>query len=145
MPVKDTTPNHVCERCGKEYFRHRQSRFRSRYCSRECMYMSFRGEGNPNYRHGQNLIAAREFAKRHTDLACVICGFSLHVEVHHIQPREHGGRNTPENLVVLCPNHHWMAQNWLISPVHLEALAITHRPKQSASAFYEVRTRPTSP
>jgi len=31
-------------------------------------------------------------------------------EVHHIKPREEGGRNSVWNLIVLCPNHHTLAQ-----------------------------------
>lgn len=96
------------------------------------MYQSFRGEGNPNYRHGQSLIASREFAKRHAEMRCAICGWDIHVHVHHILPRENGGRNDPENLVILCPNHHWMAQNWLLTPIELERFSLTHSiPKSS--------------
>ncbi len=32
------------------------------------------------------------------------------LEIHHIRPREEGGNNTVWNLLVLCPNHHTLAQ-----------------------------------
>lgn len=37
---------------------------------------------------------------------CAICGFSDVVQIHHIIPRSVGGKDTQENLLVLCPNHH---------------------------------------
>lgn len=37
---------------------------------------------------------------------CVVCGFDEIVEVHHIHPKYLGGSEEPENLVLLCPNHH---------------------------------------
>jgi hypothetical protein len=32
-------------------------------------------------------------------------------QIHHIIPREEGGKNDVWNLIVLCPNHHSYAQN----------------------------------
>jgi len=40
---------------------------------------------------------------------CVVCGFDKRVHSHHIIKRRIGGLNTEENLVLLCPNHHWIA------------------------------------
>ena len=31
-------------------------------------------------------------------------------EIHHIKPREEGGKNTVWNLLLLCPTHHTLAQ-----------------------------------
>jgi len=39
---------------------------------------------------------------------CAICGFEDIIEVHHIIPLRQGGSNTPQNTIVLCPNHHTM-------------------------------------
>jgi len=38
--------------------------------------------------------------------ACQICGYDKVVEVVHIKPRHKGGRDVPDNVVLLCPNHH---------------------------------------
>lgn len=46
---------------------------------------------------------------------CIICGFDEVVEVHHIIPRRVGGDDSPENLILLCPNHHAMADRGMIS------------------------------
>ena len=40
---------------------------------------------------------------------CVICGFDKKVSKHHIIKLIEGGDNSEENLVYLCPNHHWIA------------------------------------
>lgn len=145
MPTKNTGPNHTCERCGREYFRKRQSRFTSRYCSRECMYISFRGEGNPNYRHGGNQAGLREYVMRHHENACAICGWSLHVHVHHIHARSRGGSNGPENLILLCPNHHWMAHNGYMIPHQLEQSSLLTSPTLPSAAGDQTRRPPIRP
>ena len=40
---------------------------------------------------------------------CVICGFNKYVEKHHIIKRRNLGSDEDENLIYLCPNHHWIA------------------------------------
>ena len=42
------------------------------------------------------------------DKRCVICGFNRGVTKHHIIKRRIGGSDEEENLVCLCPNHHWL-------------------------------------
>ena len=37
---------------------------------------------------------------------CAVCGFNEIVEIHHIIAKYIGGTDEPENLIVLCPNHH---------------------------------------
>lgn len=55
--------------------------------------------------------------------ACVLCGFNHVTAVHHIIPRKEGGRNDVENLVTLCPNHHYMVHANLIPVSDLVAHA----------------------
>jgi predicted HNH restriction endonuclease len=40
---------------------------------------------------------------------CMICGWDISVDVHHVSPISEGGTNALTNLAVLCPNHHRMA------------------------------------
>ena len=67
----------------------------------------------------------RDHAKRITknrDKRCAICGYDLHVEVCHIKAikdfypeslvRE---INHPNNLILLCKNHHWELDNGYIT------------------------------
>lgn len=46
---------------------------------------------------------------------CVVCKFDEIVEVHHIVPKYAGGDDSPENLVLLCPNHHALADRGMLS------------------------------
>ncbi len=41
-------------------------------------------------------------------------------EIHHIVPRFEGGKNTAENLIVLCPNCHRKADRGILSKSKLE-------------------------
>jgi 5-methylcytosine-specific restriction endonuclease McrA len=45
---------------------------------------------------------------------CAVCSFDEVVEVHHIIPQRVGGTNDPENLILLCPNHHAMADRGML-------------------------------
>jgi len=45
---------------------------------------------------------------------CVVCGFDEIVEVHHIIPRYLGGGDQLSNIVILCPNHHSLADRGMI-------------------------------
>jgi len=52
----------------------------------------------------------------------MICGFDITVAVHHIMPRSEGGSDELDNLIVLCPNHHAMADRNLIDRADLVAI-----------------------
>lgn len=46
---------------------------------------------------------------------CMICGWNYaSCDTHHIFGQARGGSNELTNLIVLCPNHHRMADNDLI-------------------------------
>lgn len=67
---------------------------------------------------------ARKWARKNLDLSsCTVCDYSLHVEVAHISPLSQFPDHTPieetyvNNLIVLCPNHHWEYDNgYLVVP-----------------------------
>lgn len=40
---------------------------------------------------------------------CVMCGFNKKVLKHHIIKFNNFGSDEKDNLVYLCPNHHWIA------------------------------------
>ena len=42
---------------------------------------------------------------------CVKCGKAGRLEVDHIEPREHGGSDDPENLRALCVDCHFKRHN----------------------------------
>lgn len=56
----------------------------------------------------------RTWNKAKLKLPCAVCGYSAHVELAHIQPISSfspdtllGVVNATENVIQLCPNHHW--------------------------------------
>lgn len=62
--------------------------------------------------------ARKVYLKSNKPLECLICKYSLHIEICHIKPvsdftddallRE---INDVNNLIALCPNHHWEFDN----------------------------------
>ena len=61
---------------------------------------------------------ARRVIMKSVPQICGECGYSLTVEVCHIRSissfpddAKLSEINTPENLVLLCPNHHWLRDN----------------------------------
>ena len=58
----------------------------------------------------------------HTPNVCAICGYDKHIEICHIKAISEFEESTPinvvnsvDNLVKLCPNHHWEFDSGLIS------------------------------
>ena len=59
-------------------------------------------------------LARRAYIRAFPSPVCRICGYSKHVEIHHIKPVSSFSSDTPisvinqlENLIALCPNCHW--------------------------------------
>ena len=51
---------------------------------------------------------------------CAVCGWAeASCDSHHLVPKANGGANTMENGVVLCPNHHRMAEEGKLSNAQL--------------------------
>lgn len=118
-----------CLVCG-ESFAFKPKRINSaRYCSRRCQLVGgilpdYRGEANPNYRHGQSRSAVYQLMKRWAEKKCAICGWDISVDIHHIVPIREGGKNTDDNLILLCPNHHRMADMGLLSREEMREAAL---------------------
>jgi DNA-directed RNA polymerase subunit M/transcription elongation factor TFIIS len=73
-------------------------------------------------RSGIRRHAAITFDDSNTPKVCAICGYSLHIQIAHIksvasfQPTSTIGEiNHINNLIALCPNHHWEFDNGLLS------------------------------
>jgi len=63
-------------------------------------------------------LARRSYKKTGNKLECQVCGYNKHVVIHHIKPIGEHSNDTPiaeindiENLMCLCPNHHWEIHN----------------------------------
>jgi hypothetical protein len=88
-------------------------------CSPRCRYILV-----ANKLRGRNLSLPKSLALRRDKARCRICGFDTMVEVHHIIARRHGGPDTLDNLITLCPSHHTMSDRRLITIEDLRALLI---------------------
>jgi len=76
-----------------------------------------------NYLRGFSRSWNQDIAK----LPCQVCGYDKHTELCHIKPIADwedtallGEVNSPDNLYVLCPNHHWELD-------HTKDLIVPHR------------------
>lgn len=56
-----------------------------------------------------------------------MCGYSNYFEIHHIKPIEEFKLTTKivevnslNNLIALCPNHHWEADNDILKEKYLK-------------------------
>lgn len=66
--------------------------------------------------------ARNVFKSKNKELKCYICGYDKHVEIAHIKPVSEFDDNTTiaeindiDNLIALCPNHHWEYDNKLLN------------------------------
>lgn len=73
---------------------------------------------------------SRKVVMKNTPLVCAVCGYSNHVEVAHKKPIsafDDNARlleiNDLNNLVYLCPNHHWELDHNNLKLVGLEGNA----------------------
>ena len=99
--------NKICKHCGRDF---QSTNINAKYCSQSCK--------QKNYRLTSKHILGKE--KQLIDNIrkepCSICNWTESSrDVHHIVPVSKGGKNVESNLISLCPNHHRMVHNNLIS------------------------------
>ena len=76
------------------------------FCGRSCANAQG-GKGRKKMLLEKGKLTYRAIALMHIkEKKCAACGFDKIVEVHHLD--ENHDNNLPENLVLLCPNHHRM-------------------------------------
>ena len=119
--IKGSKTKRFCIVCGI------QVNYRSRYCT----------EHNPQYvdwsqvtfaninskrvyqKHSRiRNLARNAYLKSDKPKECVICGYDKHFHVCHIKPISSSTEDAPvstinnlNNLIALCPNHHWELDN----------------------------------
>lgn len=77
-----------CKNCCIEF---ESNRYNKIFCSKKCQ---------------------EEFYKKiEVFIPCILCGWNLITETHHIKHQIDGGTNEENNLVIVCPNHHRMLHN----------------------------------
>jgi len=77
---------------------------------------------HPSWKHSQIRNFNRTWNKELTKLSCQVCNYKTHIELAHIIPISNwnaestlGEINSPKNILVLCPNHHWELDNNVLS------------------------------
>lgn len=135
-----------CKNCENSFHVKPYRAKKAKYCSRACAYASkygkaqkgsgvdVSGQNNPNFKGTNNRVTSRRNATKYFGYKCMICNWEIVVDVHHIIPVRDGGSNNLNNLAVLCPNHHAMADRGMINPDELTELV--------ASAIAQLPDRP---
>ncbi|MBI4673561.1 MAG: HNH endonuclease [Chloroflexi bacterium] len=92
-----------CDGCSPDYFKWMERTIGE--LSRDGSYQMYRTV---------RALARRIYNDSGRPLACAICGYSDHIEICHIKAISSFDKKTRirevnrlENLVALCPNHHW--------------------------------------
>ncbi|WP_146149846.1 HNH endonuclease signature motif containing protein [Chroococcidiopsis sp. CCALA 051] len=76
------------------------------------------------YQHSARVrqVARNVYRRSNQPKQCIICGYNKHYEVCHIRPIQDFAEDTPiaqindiNNLVALCPNHHWEFDRGLLT------------------------------
>lgn len=62
---------------------------------------------------------------------CCVCGYSRIVEAHHIVPQIEGGKHTPDNGILLCPNHHAEAHAGFLTEEKMKTATLTVKNRAS--------------
>lgn len=82
----------------------------AKYCSKSCKAKNYRKQQITNEYHTKTL----QRILKH--LSCEICGWNeAPRDLHHIIPVSDGGKNKLNNVIIVCPNHHRMFHNNLVS------------------------------
>src|SRR3989304_2582496 len=115
--AKRKPKTYICAQCGTEFQRvtkwpeHDQS-----FCSRECAFKAASPWARWKKGRERSSPSARQSMKRRFIDCCAICGWAeTSCDVHHIIQTNTGGSNKFDNLIILCPNHHRLANKGLIT------------------------------
>lgn len=95
-------------------------------CSRKCVHRLNTGSGNgkahpkgPRWQTVKSLIVAERGDK------CQLCGWDRAPnDLCHVVDRADGGSDDPSNLILLCPNHHRLFDQLLLTKVELMQIGI---------------------
>lgn len=115
----------ICEYCGNEFVTTNKDK---QYCCEKCRADSIKQKTVESWLNGENHSSGvnnklpdsiREYLYKRANYCCEICGFEGYnertgktiLQIHHIDGDSSNSR--PENLQVLCPNHHAMTDNYM--------------------------------
>lgn len=115
-PCYNHEVNTKCATCATPIYRKPSliKKYEVFYCSKVCQDNGKRvGRKRSNTYDYQKFISE---IKNERGNRCQLCGWAeAAVDAHHIVQVKDGGLNIKENIIVLCPNHHRMADHKKIS------------------------------
>lgn len=119
----------TCPVCGKAvlYYAKKRRAEGEPYCSRACALVEFgpKVSGSLNWHFkgdARQRGTATHLARKYLGNKCAICGWAeAGCDAHHIEPVKQGGRNALANMIILCPNHHRLANVGKLSQDDLQA------------------------
>lgn len=111
---KEHKHNKICKQCARDFTSVSNN---ASFCSNICKQRNYR------QRSKHDSFSIKTLYKLLDNSACQICSWNeTTCDIHHILPVSKGGKNVVENLIVLCPNHHRLADRNLISQDELLSL-----------------------
>jgi len=113
-----------CPVCDSEFSATPKQIERGKCCSMDCGQKS-RGRKISGIRR-KGFMYGKNAARRRDNNKCAICEFDSVTAVHHVTPKKHGGTNNLDNLITLCPNHHYMAHAEQFSEEYLRSLIVSY-------------------
>lgn len=141
-------PPRSCNKCKKEYITSKTHRSLSvcEECKNKCFTtekakaatlgeyknrVSVKGK-HPSWVSAHVRGFNRNWNVSLTKLGCQYCGYNTHVELAHIKAISEfddtatlAEINAPENIFVLCPNHHWELDNGKLDIANIPARLVT--------------------
>jgi hypothetical protein len=94
---------------------------KQRRLDQKTLVEAMRGRRDASRYTGVRSHARKVFAESGKPRQCAVCGYTNHVEICHVREISAFPLNTPvieinnlNNLVALCPNHHWEFDHGLI-------------------------------
>lgn len=117
-----------CIICGKEFTYYPIMRPMALYCSKKCQHIGrakkVSGKNASNWKGGKRTKdVLQSLAKRRLPKECAICGWNEDkCDAHHIIRSANGGEQTLKNIIMLCPNHHRLADKGKVSEDYLREI-----------------------
>lgn len=85
-----------------------------------------------SYRSSVRTLAEQIYKNSGKECKCAICGYSNHIEIAHIKAVSEFDNsatiaeiNSIDNLIALCPNHHWEYDNGLLQKDELKSSSVS--------------------
>jgi hypothetical protein len=114
----------ACEVCGAEFSYYASVRPQAAYCSQSCKSIGHGRKMTGRILYGKNSPSTFRKAIRAKFLdRCAICGWAEGpCDVAHIIP---GAGDAPENVTMLCPNHHRMYDRGLLPEAEIRRTRVS--------------------